>query len=150
MLFPVVLGTSSLYAECLRITPSHPPPRTGVVYISGCSEGKTNGILHKYSPLQPPSSVTTKPSSFFSPPLACPLSLSLSLALTVAIFQQKTSRFANVSSREMVDADRQMDRVKRAKGKSQECRSGHHFRDAQEFCQLGDSWNIRFRLLNLI
>lgn len=30
-----------LSAECLRYG-------AGVVYISGCSEGKTNGILHKY------------------------------------------------------------------------------------------------------
>jgi len=34
-------------------TLAYPSPRAGVVYISGCSEGKTNGILHKYPPLQP-------------------------------------------------------------------------------------------------
>lgn len=117
-----------------RVSSNHPfpslahlllPPRAGVVYISGCSEGKTNGILHKYPPLQPPV-FRNYQTSFFSTPSSLPPSLFL--ALTLAIFRQKTSRFANVSSRGMVDTDRQIDRGKRAKGKSQACRSGHHFR----------------------
>jgi len=61
-------------------------PRVGVVYISGCSEGKTNGILHKY----PTSRLTTKPSfllltppSWFLFPLVPSVSLSLSLSLSL-------------------------------------------------------------------
>lgn len=61
MLLPVVLGTPLLYAPSVfkplstsafpsLPRPALPPLRTGVVYISGCSEGKTNGILHKYPP----------------------------------------------------------------------------------------------------
>lgn len=105
MLLPVVLGTPLLYAECLQ-TPFHfrlpfppcpPPLHAGVVYISGCSEGKTNGILHKYLP---PTLVfrnyqTTLPSSHSRTLSSRPLPL----ALTPAIFQRKTSCFASVSSR---------------------------------------------------
>lgn len=134
MLLPVVLRYAlALYAECLqtpfhfRLPPLPPPPGApGVVYISGCSEGKTNGILHKY-PFPTPAFrnyQTTLPSSHsLSPSPSSPLSfltLSLSLShsiclsrvrvLTPAIFQQETSCFASVSSHGKIDGDRQRER----------------------------------------
>lgn len=54
-------------------------PRASVVYISGCSEGKTNGILHKYPSSTPV--LRNYQTSHPSYPLSWPLSLSLSLLL---------------------------------------------------------------------
>lgn len=116
---PSVFKPLSIFPTCsplfplpLTYTPRCVPlafhPRASVLCtLAGALKARQTEYYTNTRP-QPPSSVTTKPHPFF---FSSSLLLALSLSLTLAIFRQKTSCFASVSSHGKVDSDGWIERI---------------------------------------